>query len=101
MPKMLPSARHHVLEEVAEETPHRHARKLHRAHHTQIDGRHLRAIVAPVVLDHFPHGRERPDLTFSEVVVNRVSPVPAVKEKAVLEVVEVYASTFPQADACR
>ena len=45
---------HHVLEEVAEEKPHRHARKLYRAQHRQEDRRRLRvlslALVAAVVL---------------------------------------------------
>ena len=105
---MLPSACHHVLEEVAEETPHRHARKLNRAHHAQVDRSHLRALVAPVVLDHFPQCSERSHLTLREVVVYRIVAVLTVKEKAVFEVIEVaplqlvqYASTFPQANACR
>ena len=50
--------------------------------------------VTAVVLDHFPQCRERSHLTFREVVVYRVSPVPAVKEKAVLEVVEIAQRLF-------
>lgn len=94
MSKMLPAACHRVLEEVSEETPHRHPRKLHRAHHAQMDRGRLRAFVTAVVLDHFPQCRERSHLTFREVVVYRVSPVPAVKEKAVLEVVEIAQRLF-------
>ena len=50
--KLLPAACHHVLEEVAEEKPHRHARKLYRAQHRQEDRRRLRvlSLVAAVVL---------------------------------------------------
>lgn len=92
--KMLPAACHRVLEEVSEETPHRHTRERHRAHHAQIDRGRLRAFVTAVVLDHFPQCRERSHLTFRKVVVYRVSPVPAVKEKAVLEVVEVAQRLF-------
>ncbi len=94
MTKMLPSACHHVLEEVPEETPCRHARKLHRAHHAQVDRRCLRTLVAAVVLDHFPQWRERSHLPFREVVVNRGSAVSAVEEEAVLEVVEVAQRLF-------
>ena len=49
---MLPAACHRVLEEVAEEKPHRHARKLYRAQHRQEDRRRLRvlSLVAAVVL---------------------------------------------------
>ena len=82
---MLPAACHQVLEEVAEETPHRHARQLHRAHHTHIDCHHLRALVTAVVLDHFPHRRERSHLTLRKVVVYGIAAVLAVKEKAVLK----------------
>ena len=82
---MFPSACHHVLEEVAEETPHRHASKLHRAHHTQVDRHHLRALITAAVLDHFPHRCERADLTLREVVVYRIAAVLAVKEKAVFK----------------
>ena len=91
---MLPAACHHVLEEVPEETPYRHARKLHRAHHAQVDRRCLRALVAAVVLDHFPQCRERSHLPFREVVVNLGSAVAAVEEEAVLEVVEVAQRLF-------
>lgn len=52
--KMLSSACHHVLEEVAEEKPHRHTRKFYRVQHRQEDRRRLRvlslALVAAVVL---------------------------------------------------
>ena len=92
--KMLPAACHRVLEGVSEETPYRHPRKRHHAHHAQIDRGHLRAFVTAVVLDHFTQCRERSHLTFREVVVYRVSPVPAVKEKAALEVVEVAQRLF-------
>lgn len=92
--KMLPAACHRVLEEVSEETPHRHPRKLYRAHHAQIDRGRLCAFVTAVVLDHFTQCRERSHLTFRKVVVYRLSPVPAVKEKAVLEVVEVAQRLF-------
>lgn len=92
--KMLPAACHRVLEEVFEETPHRHPRKLYRAHHAQIDRGRLCAFVTAVVLDHFTQCRERSHLTFRKVVVYRLSPVPAVKEKAVLEVVEVAQRLF-------
>ncbi len=81
-------------EEVSEETPHRHPRKLYRAHHAQIDRGRLCAFVTAVVLDHFTQCRERSHLTFRKVVVYRLSPVPAVKEKAVLEVVEVAQRLF-------
>lgn len=51
---MLPAACHRVLEEVAEEKPHRHARKLYRVQHRQENRRRLRvlslALVAAVVL---------------------------------------------------
>ena len=78
---MLPAACHRVLEEVSEETPHRHARELHRAHHTQVDSRHLRALVAAVVPDHFPQCRERSHLTLRDVIVYRITAVLAVKGK--------------------
>ena len=48
---MLPAACHHVLEEVSEETPHRHAHKLHRAHHAQINNGPPRVLIAAVVID--------------------------------------------------
>lgn len=80
---MLPSACHHVLEDVTEEMPHRHARKLHRAHHAQVDRHRLRTLVASVMLDYFPQCRERSHLTLRKVVVYRIAAVIAVKEKAV------------------
>lgn len=80
--KALPAARHHVLEEVSEETPHRHPRKLYRAHHAQVDRGHLRAFVTAVVLDHFTQCRERSHLTFRKIVVYLVSPVLAIEKRA-------------------
>ena len=62
--------------------------------HAQIDRGRLCAFVTAVVLDHFTQCRERSHLTFRKVVVYRLSPVPAVKEKAVLEVVEVAQRLF-------
>ncbi len=92
---------HHVLEEVAEKMPHRHACEFHSAHHAPVDRRRLRAFVAPVVQNHFPQCRERSHLTLSEVVVYRVSPVLAVKEQAVIKVVEVAQCLFHVAATSR
>lgn len=87
MLEMLHSSRHYVLEEVAEEAPHRHARELHRAHHAQIDRGHLRALVTAVVLDHFPQCRERSHLTFRKVVVYLVSSVLAIEKKGIRTII--------------
>jgi len=86
---VLAPAGHHVLEEVPEELPHRHARQLHRAHHAQVYRRTFRSSVTPVVLDTLTHSGERTHLTFREVVVYRIVPVLPVSEQTVLEVVEV------------
>ena len=85
--KMLPAACHHVAEEVSEETPHRHPRKLHRAHHAQVDRGHLRAFVTAVVLDHFTQCRERSHLTFRKIVVYLVSPVLAIEKKGIRTII--------------
>lgn len=85
--KMLPAACHLVHEEVSEETPHRHPRKLYRAHHAQIDRGRLRAFVTAVVLDHFPQCRERSHLTFRKIVVYLVSPVLAIEKKGIRTII--------------
>ena len=92
--KMLPAACHRVLEEVSEETPHRHPRKLYRAHHAQIDRGRLCAFVTAEVEHAVALRSQLAYRPFRKVVVYRLSPVPAVKEKAVLEVVEVAQRLF-------
>ena len=77
------------LKKSQRKTSHRHARKLHRAHQTQVDRRHLRALVTAAVLDHFSHRIERADLELRKVVAYGIPAVLEVKEIAVLQVVEV------------
>ena len=88
---LLPSC-HHILEEVPEEPPYRLTGKLHCTHYAQIYCCHFRTRITSVVLYSFSQRCKWADLTFGQVVVYRISSIPAVHEQAFLEVVEVVKS---------